>query len=294
MKPIFRPMRPPFLILTPACFALGVAVADRSGAAINLVQAALVLIGALAAHVAVNALNEYSDFKIGLDARTQRTPFSGGSGTLPEHPELAPLVLVTGLIGAALTAAVGLFFSATAGSALLPVGILGLLLVLLYSPWLTRHPWLCLVAPGLGFGPCMVLGTQAALTGQYSWAGLNASLVPFFLVNNLLLLNQFPDVEADRGAGRNNLPILIGRRRSARIYRLFFALAAFALGAAIYLRHLPPTSLIGFAGFVAAVPVLRCLSHHAEHVENLLPCLSLNVVASVATPALVALGALMG
>ena len=34
-------------------------------------------------HVAVNALNEASDMTTGIDLRTTRTPFSGGSGTLP-------------------------------------------------------------------------------------------------------------------------------------------------------------------------------------------------------------------
>jgi 1,4-dihydroxy-2-naphthoate octaprenyltransferase len=34
-------------------------------------------------HVAVNALNEASDYKTGIDFNTERTPFSGGSGTLP-------------------------------------------------------------------------------------------------------------------------------------------------------------------------------------------------------------------
>ena len=48
---------------------------------------------------------------------------------------------------------------------LLPIGLLGLVLVVSYTPWITRHPLLCLVAPGLGFGPVMVLGTLVALTG---------------------------------------------------------------------------------------------------------------------------------
>ncbi len=48
---------------------------------------ALVLLGALAAHGAVNALNEYADYRSGLDLRTARTPFSGGSGTLVDHPQ---------------------------------------------------------------------------------------------------------------------------------------------------------------------------------------------------------------
>jgi 1,4-dihydroxy-2-naphthoate octaprenyltransferase len=140
----------------------------------------------------------------------------------------------------------------------------------------------------------MVIGTQVALTGAYSWGGMTASLIPFFLVNNLLLLNQFPDVEADRSVGRSNLPILIGRRRSVQVYRLFLGLAMLTLGAAIYFRYLPTFSLIGFLGLAAAVSVVRRLARNSESAEDLLSCLGLNVVVSVATPALVALGAYLG
>ncbi len=294
MKPILGTLRPAFLLLTPACVAVGLAIAYRSGLAIDPFQVALILVGAVAAHAAVNALNEYFDFKSGLDSRTRRTPFSGGSGTLPEHPELAPLALALGLAGAALALGVGLYFIVLRGLALVPIWLLGLGLVLAYTPWLTRRPWLCLMAPGLGFGPCMVLGTQAGLTGAYSWAGFAVSLVPFFLVNNLLLLNQFPDVEPDRNVGRNNLPILIGRRRSGMVYGLFYGLAVLALGAAVALGYLPTLSLLGYAGLAAGIPVLRGLDRHAECPEALLPYLGLNVAASIATPALAALGAFIG
>lgn len=294
MHPIFGSLRPSFLILTPACVALGLATAHLGGAGIGLFPAALFLAGAVAAHAGVNALNEYFDFRSGLDARTQPTPFSGGSGTLPAHPELAPAALRMGLAGAGFALAVVLYFIATRGWALLPIGVLGLALVLAYTPWITRNPWLCLVAPGLGFGPCLVLGAEAALTGQYSWAGFAASLVPFFLVNNLLLLNQFPDVEADRSVGRSNLPILIGRRRSAWVYGLCFALAVLALVAAVALGLLPALSLLGLVGLAAGIPVLRGLDRHAEDISALLPALGLNVAASIATPALMALGTFLG
>ena len=139
MPPLFGPMRPAFLILTPACVALGLALAMRSGAPIATPETVLVLIGALAAHVAVNALNEYSDFRIGLDATTVRTPFSGGSGTLPACPELAPAALTIGLAAAAITMAVGLYFLSLRGTALLPLGLVGMVLVLADTPWLTRR-----------------------------------------------------------------------------------------------------------------------------------------------------------
>jgi len=294
MTALLGTIRPSFLILTPACVALGIAMAYRSGADIGLFPVLLILIGGTAAHAGVNALNEYFDFRNGLDSRTDPTPFSGGSGTLPAHPELAPLALGVGLAGTAIALAMVLYFIGQWGWGLFPIGALGLLLVLAYTPWLTEQPWLCLIAPGLGFGPCMVMGAEAALTGRYSWAGFVVSLVPFFLVNNLLLLNQFPDVDADGSVGRNNLPILIGRPRSGQVYAAFFVLAGLVLAAAVAIGFLPLWGLMAFAGLAAGIPVLRTLAGHADDIPTLLPCMGYNVAASIATPALMALAGFLG
>ncbi|MDQ4422556.1 MAG: hypothetical protein QF808_01485, partial [Thalassolituus sp.] len=68
--------RPPFLILTPVCLLMGFAA---SGYSPQLNPDLIwVVLGALLAHISVNMLNEYQDFKSGLDLVTDRTPFSGG------------------------------------------------------------------------------------------------------------------------------------------------------------------------------------------------------------------------
>ncbi len=222
MKQLLGPMRLPFLILTPVSVFLGLGTAIWSVGQISVLYLVLILIGAVAAHISVNAFNEYLDFKSGLDYKTERTPFSGGSGTLPAHPGLANQALRTALIAFAITGLIGVYFLYVRGTLLLPLGIVGLLIVATYTPWLTHHPLLCLIAPGVGFGPLMVMGTDFVLTGNYSWTAFMASMVPFFLVSGLLLLNQFPDVEADRSVGRRHLPIIIGRRGSSAIYGVFF------------------------------------------------------------------------
>ena len=214
-------MRLPFLILNPACVILGTVTAVWSGYKINLYHLILVFVGAVSTHISVNAINEYCDFKSGLDFKTKPTPFSGGSGTLPNSPERAGSALITGIISFSITALTGIYFVYVIGIGLLPLEILGLFAVLAYTQWLTKNPFLCLIAPGLGFGSLMVMGAHFVLTGSYSWTSFIASLVPFFLVSDLLLLNQFPDVEADKSVGRRHLPIEIGRKKSVQVYGMF-------------------------------------------------------------------------
>ena len=167
-------------------------------------------------------------------------------------------------------------------------------IIFVYTNWITRSPLLCLIAPGLGFGIFMVMGTQFVLTGQYSWTALIASLVPFFLVNNLLLLNQFPDVEADQIIGRKHYPITIGRRKSCHIYIAFLLLPYLALGFGVYTGYLPLASLIGLFTLVMVLPISKGVLQHAENTEKLIPYMGKNVMINIITPVFVALGLFMG
>jgi 1,4-dihydroxy-2-naphthoate octaprenyltransferase len=290
IKALLGPMRAPFLILTPACVAVGLGTAYWQTGQINWLQALLVLIGALSAHICVNAFNEYFDFKSGLDAKTQRTPFSGGSGTLPAQPEMERPALVISLVSFAITALVGLYFVVLRGWELLPLGILGLILLVTYSIWWVYNPILCLLAPGLGFGVLMVMGTHFALTGTYTWTAFVASLVPFFLVSNLLLLNQFPDVEADRSIGRRHFPITLGLKTSSLIYGAFLLLTYVTISLGVAFGLLPLFSLLALLTAILALRAYRGARQNAEDVPALIPSMGLNVIINIATPALLAVG----
>jgi 1,4-dihydroxy-2-naphthoate octaprenyltransferase len=242
----------------------------------------------------VNAFNEYFDFKSGLDLTTKRTPFSGGTGTLPAHPGIAHGTLHIAWITFAITGLIGVYFLYIRGLYLLPLGLLGLLLIFVYTPWLTRNAFLCLIAPGLGFGPLMVMGTDFVLTGTYSKTAFIASLVPFFLVNNLLLLNQFPDVEADRNIGRRHFPIIFGKRASAFVYGAFLVFAYMSIVVGVIYHDLPKVSLIGLFTLVIAVPAFIGALRYTENGKKLVPYMTMNVVINIATPVLVAIGLFIG
>jgi len=291
---IFGPMRLPFLILTPACVALGAATAAWSGSPINLFHLCLALIGAVCAHISVNVLNEYDDFKSGLDFNTRRTPFSGGSGTLPASPEHAPVVLTTGLVALGITALIGVYFVYVRGPWLLPLGLLGVITIVVYTRWLTRSPLLCLLAPGLGFGPLMVMGTHFALAGSYSWTAFVASMVPFFLVGDLLLLNQFPDVEPDREIGRCHIPIVIGRKSSANVYSAFLAGAYLSIILGYFGGVLPRISLIALVSMVLAITTVKGVMRYADDIPKLIPYMGRNVAVIIVTPVLLAISLFVG
>jgi len=293
-KVVLGTMRVPFLVLPPVCVALGAGSALFSGAELNWLYLVLAFIGAMASHISVNALNEYSDFKSGLDLATQRTPFSGGSGTLPKSPEKANIALITGVTGLVITMLIGIYFLYVWGVWLLPLGLLGVIVIIAYTNWITRSPFLCLIAPGLGFGTLMVMGTSFVLSGRYSWTAFFASMVPFFLVSDLLLLNQFPDVDADESVGRSHFPITIGRKKSAIIYTLFLAGAYLSVLTGVMLDVLPPLSLLALGTMVLAIPTSMGAIKYADDIEKLIPHMAKNVLINILTPLLLAVGLIFG
>ena len=284
------------MVLTPACLLVGLGTAAQILGGVGEIPwgyAALAFAGGLFAHVAVNVLNDYFDYISGLDLRTRRTPFSGGSGILPAGLMSPRGALKLGLVALGVVVATGVYFLAVRGWKILPLGLLGIVVVVLYTPFITRSPFLCLIAPGLGFGPLMVMGMHFVLTGRYDPMALGASLVPGLLVSNLLLINQFPDLEADRASGRHHLVIVLGRKKSSQVYALVSSSAFGWLLFSVIFGLLPPGALLGLLPFPLALKTVRGVLQKAEDLEGLMPFLGSNVLYTLLVPTLMGVGLLV-
>ncbi|MBN8240026.1 prenyltransferase [Marinobacter hydrocarbonoclasticus] len=287
---VVRASRPNFLLLAPLCAGLGLAVAWQQGQAPELLHTFLVFLSAVLAHAAVNLLNEYDDFRSGLDMITERTPFSGGSGALPEVPSAARRVLWAGLGTLAVVVTIGLYFLWLRGLPLLVLGAAGVVLVLTYTRWITRSPLLCLLAPGMGFGPIMVLGTVIALGASIDTTALLVSLVALLMVSELLLINQIPDAEADRAIGRRHLVITLGPEKAAHLVAGLLLASYGVIVAGVVSGYLAMTSLIALAPLPAAIWISLRLPRVLAMPDQLNHVLGANVAVLLSTLALLVTG----
>ena len=294
LKTALQTTRPSFLILTPICVFLGLSTSLASQAPINYIVFFLVLIGSLSAHISVNTLNEYYDFKSGLDLKTQRTPFSGGSGALPSNGDMAKVILIIGLATLMLTIGIGIYLMLVGGLKILPIGIVGVALIITYTQWLNRSPLLCLIAPGLGFGVLMVIGTHLILTGEHTPLPWFVSLVPFFLINNLLLLNQYPDITADASVGRNTFPIAFGLQKSNVVYGVSMMLAYSLIVLFIVKGYIPSLSLIALAPMLFSLISLIGAIKYSSKIGDHPLYMAMNVAAAILTPLLLGIAILNG
>jgi 1,4-dihydroxy-2-naphthoate octaprenyltransferase len=233
--------RVPFLLLPVTLVASGAAAAAYDGA-FDISRTVVALIGLVALHIAANVLNEWSDMRTGIDLHTNRTPFSGGSGTIPSGAVSTQTALAFGLGWAAIGLATGLWLITEVGWVLVPIMVLGAVFVLGYTDLLARSG-VGEIAAGLGLGGLPVIGTALVQDGTIGPAAVAAAVPATLMTFNLLLLNEFPDEQADRAGGRRNVVIMLGRPGAAAVYSAAALMTPSAIVATVIVDVLPVLSL---------------------------------------------------
>ena len=287
LKVWFAETRPQFLLLSVVLAFLGNAIAWYDGY-FHLGYALLAFLGLLLCHIGVNVLNDYFDYKSGIDLKTKRTPFSGGSGILPAAKMKPRQVFWLGMGAFLLAIPIGVYFVIVAGWALLPLLLVAAFCTLLYTPVLTRLGW-PEWAPGVGMGTLPVLGTYFVQVTDYTFPAVIAAIPSGILVHNLLLLNEFPDISADREAGRRTLPITIGKQGAWLVYSALTIIVYAWIGYWVIVGDMPTFSLIALVTLPFALTAIWG-GHRYNDMSQLVPAMSNNIMVVLLTQFLLGVG----
>jgi 1,4-dihydroxy-2-naphthoate octaprenyltransferase len=246
---IWRLADPKISITSVAAMLVGVAPAIRADRH-SWTWLAVTALALFCMEVAKNAWGDVIDYDSGADLAVRpedRTAFSGGKR-----------VMVDELLTRGQTWAVAVAF---AGTGLL----LGALIVFLREPfaavigvlgmalgWSYHGPPLKLAYRGFGeldvvicYGPLIVLSTYLIQTHELSWPVFWLSLPLGLMIAAFLWVNEFPDYEADCGAGKRNLVARLGRRAASRVLPWIYALAFALIVALPWLAGVPRASWLG-------------------------------------------------
>jgi 1,4-dihydroxy-2-naphthoate octaprenyltransferase len=279
--------RSPFLALSVVLAFLGNSIAWYDGV-FHLGHALLASFGLILAHVSVNVLNEYFDYRSGVDFETQRTPFSGGSGALPQGLVKPKQALWLGLGSLLAIVPIGVYFTLAKGWPLLPLLLVAAACIVLYTPLLLKIGW-PEWAPGVGLGVLPVLGVYFVQTAYYTWPVLVASIPSGILVHNLLFLNEFPDIAADSKAGRKTLPIVLGPAKASIVYSVLTVAVYLWIIGAVVTRYMPPFTLIALLTLPFAIKAIQGALQYQERTK-LVPAMANNVLVVLLTQLLLGIG----
>ena len=268
-------VRVPFLVLSVLLVLVGGAAAYQDGF-LNPLHLFLCLVGVILAHIAVNLYNEVSDHQTGIDLQTQRTPFSGGTGNLQEGRTSLAAVKVTAFATLWIAFGIGVYLSWVSGWPLMVFIVIGGLVARFYTTHLARWT-LGEFGAGVCLGTFVVLGTYYAQAGTLTSEVIWLSVPPGILTALLLLLNEFPDVEADRRGGRRHLVIVLGYRGAALLYTAALVVNYFILLWGALRGPFPTATLITLLTLPLAFRAVRRAFRFDGNVEALVPAMGANV-----------------
>ena len=287
VKLYFLESRPQFLLLSIVLGITGTCIAWHDGF-FNPGDAILATFGLILAHTSCNALNDFFDYKSGVDKVTNRTLFSGGSGLLKENLLQPKEALWLGIVCLLIDVPIAVYFILTKGWLLLPLILVAGACVILYSPVILKYYW-PEWSPFLGLGVLPVLGMYFSQTGMYTLNSVVAAMPSGFLVHNLLLLNEFPDVEADKVANRKTLTITLGRQGAAIVYAIFSVLVYIWIIGAVVLKSMPVFALLALLTLPLAIKAIRG-SFQYNDMDKLMGAMGTNVLVVLLTPLLIGIG----
>ena len=221
----------------------------------------LVLIGFVVAHMISNLSNDYFGYKRGHDTpdspRMRYTVHPLASGVL-EPRTLATGLAVLALVGCAITA----YFIYERGWLAAGFAVAGIALMLLYdaAPVPLKSIGLGELAVFLVWGPLMVGGGYAVITGQVASAALYAS-IPYGLgVMSILTGKHIDQMAFDAGKGNRTLPVLLGERAARGVNRAAIVLMYAFIAALIAFGRLTPFAAIVVLALPRAVRALSVMS----------------------------------
>jgi 1,4-dihydroxy-2-naphthoate polyprenyltransferase len=218
--------RPPFHIVGILPFLLGTFLAYRLAGAFNLEILALGVSGVILIMLSTYHSGEYFDQKENaISARLHQNRFAGGTRMIPEGKMPARIALWTGIITFFIALMIGIVlqFVYQTGPCTLLLGCLGALPGFFYSTEPVR-----LVKRGIGeifIGFCY--GWLPVASSYYIQTATMAPIIHWlwlpigFSIFNVILLNEFPDHEADVATGKKNLLYRIGKQKGKTVYIVF-------------------------------------------------------------------------
>ena len=267
-----RVIRVRFLLASVIAVLVGLALNWSQNGSIEFFDAFLTFAGVMALHASVDLLNDYWDFKRGIDTKTTRTKMSGGTGVLPEGLLKPSSVYRAGVFFLVLGALIGSYFVITYG--ILIAIILGFAILSIYF-YSTK-----IVDSGLGEffvavkGSMIVIGTFYIQSGEVNIESILAGIVIGTLSSLVLFIASFPDHDADKSKGRKTLVITVGKEKARKLFWIFplFAYGVIVIG--VVFNYLPVFTLISLMSFPLIIKSGIGLQKKYDSVENLVPYMS--------------------
>ena len=279
-----RVIRVRFLLASVIAVSLGLAINWHQNSIVDQLDAVLTFAGVLALHASVDLLNDYWDYKRGIDTVTKRTKMSGGTGVLPEGLLKPSSVYRAGIGFLILGSVIGFYFVLTDGIIIAMILGFAILSIYFYS---TK-----IVDSGLAEffvavkGTMIVLGTYFIQSNHITIESILGGIVVGVLSSLVLFIASFPDHDADKSKGRKTLVITVGKKNATYLFWIFPTISYSLIVLGISIGIFPILSFITLFSIPLVIKAGLGLKKNFNSVDKLVPFMSSTLMFSRITGAL--------
>ncbi len=287
-----RVIRIKFLLASVIAVSLGLAMSYWHTGRLDVLHSAITMAGVISLHASVDLLNDFWDYKRGIDTITKRTKFSGGTGVLPEGLLKPSHVYVAGIAFLILGSLAGFYFIVIYGWIIAVILGFAILSIYFYS---TK-----IVDSGLGEifvgikGAMIVLGTYFIQTQQITQSSVLGGIVVGALSSLVLYITSFPDLDADKQKGRKTLVIMLGKKRASNVFWAFPFVSYGVILAGVMLHLFPVFCLVSFATIPLMMKSGLNLRRHVDDADKFVFVMKSTLLFSRITGSLFVVGFLVG
>ena len=242
--------------ILPALIAMACAAANRY--TVSAVMALVLLAICILMQAAVNTFNDYYDYVKGSDSAEDNVDPTDAVLVYNNVNPRSALMLAIGFLVVAF--ALGAYVIWQAGWIPLAIGIVGAMVVVLYSAGKTPISYLPIgeFMSGFVMGGLIPLACYQAITKCFDPIMLVWALPTIIGVGLIMLTNNTCDVEKDIESGRKTLPVLLGRSRARTLYHalVWIWIALIIVNVLIWFSGGWPVLVFMLA---ASIPLLKAL-----------------------------------
>lgn len=273
-----RIIRIKFLLASVIGITVGILFSFYSFQEFNLLSAILTYIGVIFLHASVDILNDYWDYKRGIDNITKRTKYSGGTGVLPEKKLTPQQVYRAGVLCMFLGLAIGIYFVIQNG---IIIGIiLGIAIVSIYF-YSTK-----VVNIGMGEilvglkGSMIVIGASYVQSGIIDGSIILLGVIIGMLSSLVLFVASFPDHDADKEKGRKTLVIILGKRKASIIFPYILGTIYVITIIGIIISDIPSYAFLVLISIPFAIRSVYSLKDNYDNIDSTVNSISNTIMFS--------------
>lgn len=221
---------------------------------------------------ALTMLNDTLDYEYGTDRSSleAKNPYSGGSGVLVSgiiKPEEMKRVIAVFYILALL---IGIYLAFVRGIEVIIIALLGFFISIFYSAKPLRFAYRGIgeFAMLLGYGPVITTGAYFVQSQILNKESFLIGLFPGLLMFAMIIINEIPDYEEDRRAGKRNIVSRVGREKGVIAFGLSLSAFYILLIALSITKVIPVTSLIALLSLpVAASAFINAKRYYRDRIK---------------------------